>query len=111
MTDNSTSTSGVCIKSLVFRRQTISPAFRNYFTEGTIIGPNSYSTWTESQWQSVSARMFVMPSALQRWLTLITGILVLILSFVVVYFIDKNSSSIFLANEEFVVQQAVAVGC
>lgn len=75
----------------------MSPAFQ--VTEDSLYvmtsDASNYSTWTESQWQMTSVRLFLKSSPLQEWLTFITGIVILLSSFGIVYFIQKKSSILF----------------
>ncbi|KAL5284629.1 NCSTN family protein [Megaselia abdita] len=57
-----------------------------------------YSTWTESTWQQISARIFLRPSKTQEVTTLTIGIVVLILSFALIFLIRNGSDVLF--NEE-----------
>lgn len=54
-----------------------------------------YPTWTESVWQKYSVRIFLKPSLLQEILTLISGILVVLISFAMVRFVNIKSDLIF----------------
>lgn len=108
---SSTKDNGICVRSQAIKLDAISPAFKNYGTDGIIIDSDLYSSWTESQWKGVSGRMFVMPSSVQQWATLITGLIVLIVSFFVVYFLNIKSSMLFISNNDIVPQQTLSVGC
>lgn len=57
-----------------------------------------YSTWTESTWQQISARIFLRPSRTQEVTTLTIGIVVFILSFVLIFLIRNGSEVLF--NDE-----------
>uniref|UniRef100_A0A1L8DM59 Nicastrin n=1 Tax=Nyssomyia neivai TaxID=330878 RepID=A0A1L8DM59_9DIPT len=70
----------------------ISPAFKedNYnWTSGR------YSTWTESTWNSISARIYLRPSTHHEALTLAIGLTVMVLSFVTVFVINTKSDVLF----------------
>lgn len=72
--------------------QAMSPAFLNDsydFTSG------QYSTWTESTWREMSARIFLRPSASHETLTLSIGFVVLLLSFVLVFLVNSRSEVLF----------------
>ncbi|XP_058451591.1 nicastrin [Malaya genurostris] len=75
--------------------QAMSPAFldNNYdFASGR------YSTWTESTWREMSARIFVRPSASHETLTLSVGFIVMAISFVMVFLINSRSDVLFNQN-------------
>ncbi|BFF93022.1 nicastrin [Drosophila madeirensis] len=55
----------------------------------------NYSTWTESTWSLFSARIFLRPSSVHQITTLSVGIVVLILSFCLVYIISSRSEVLF----------------
>ncbi|XP_050340270.1 nicastrin isoform X1 [Bactrocera neohumeralis] len=54
-----------------------------------------YSTWTESTWGGLKARMFLRPSRVHEIVTLSIGIVVLIISFCLVYIISSRSEVLF----------------
>lgn len=54
-----------------------------------------YSTWTESVWQKFSVRIFLKPSLTHEILTLCGGIVVALVSFAVVRFINAKADLIF----------------
>ncbi|XP_055923989.1 nicastrin isoform X2 [Eupeodes corollae] len=54
-----------------------------------------YSTWTESTWSQLSARIFLRPSKTHETITLSLGIIVAILSFFIVYLINSRSEVLF----------------
>ncbi|XP_055852764.1 nicastrin isoform X2 [Episyrphus balteatus] len=54
-----------------------------------------YSTWTESTWSQLSARIFLRPSKTHETITLSIGIVVAILSFCIVYLINSRSEVLF----------------
>ncbi|GAB0096673.1 Nicastrin [Sergentomyia squamirostris] len=71
----------------------VSPAFikdTNYnWTSGR------YSTWTESTWSAISARIFLRPSAHHEAMTLAIGLIVMFFSFIIVYLINTKSDVLF----------------
>jgi nicastrin len=93
---NSTDSSrrGLCIRSLANISEAQSPAF---LIDDYDWSSGEYSTWTESIWpaNAMKVRIFMIPSHNQQVTTLLVGISVLILSFVVVYFIERKSSLLF----------------
>lgn len=70
----------------------LSPAFEE---PGYDFKSNKYSTWTESTWNELSARIFLRPSATHESLTFSIGFTVMILSFVVVYLINSKADILF----------------
>ncbi|CAL8148652.1 unnamed protein product [Orchesella dallaii] len=54
-----------------------------------------YSTWTESVWQTLSVRIFIKPSLLHEILTLVSGVVMLVVSFVVVAKVNEKAELIF----------------
>lgn len=70
----------------------LSPAFEE---EGYNYKSNKYSTWTESTWHELSARIFLRPSATHESLTFSLGFVVMILSFVIVYLVNSKSDVLF----------------
>lgn len=70
----------------------LSPAFEE---EDYDFKSNKYSTWTESTWNELSARIFLRPSATHESLTFSIGFVVMILSFVAVYIVNTKSDVLF----------------
>lgn len=54
-----------------------------------------YSTWTESVWPELTARMFLKPSFYQEVITLVFGVFVLGLSFATVFYIHGRKEILF----------------
>ncbi|XP_037945644.1 nicastrin [Teleopsis dalmanni] len=54
-----------------------------------------YSTWTESTWTQFSARIFLRPSNIHEIITLSIGVVVLIISFCLVYIISSRADILF----------------
>lgn len=54
-----------------------------------------YSTWTESTWGALSARIFLKPSAAHEAFTLAVGFVVMTLSFVIVFLVNSRSDVLF----------------
>lgn len=54
-----------------------------------------YSTWTESTWRELNARIFMKPSTTQEAKTLAIGFVVLIISFILVFLINSKSDILF----------------
>ncbi|XP_037716138.1 nicastrin isoform X2 [Drosophila subpulchrella] len=70
----------------------LSPAF---LIDGYDWSSGKYSTWTESTWSQFSARIFLRPSNVHQVTTLSVGIVVLIISFCLVYIISSRSEVLF----------------
>lgn len=70
----------------------VSPAFEE---DDYDFKSNKYSTWTESTWSDLNARIFLRPSVFHESLTFSIGLFVLILSFVIVYFINSKAEILF----------------
>lgn len=84
--------SGECHRSTQNVSDASSPAFiiKDYdWTSGR------YSTWTESTWREISARIFLKPSVAHESLTLSIGFVVLIISFVFVFLFNSKSDILF----------------
>nr|XP_020665931.1 nicastrin [Pogona vitticeps] len=79
-----------CVKSTVRRSPATSPAF-----ELQDWGSSEYSTWTESRWKELHARIFLVASKRLEIITLIIGICILVLSFVATYFINAKANVLF----------------
>lgn len=72
--------------------EALSPAFviENYdWSSGT------YSSWSESVWQQFSVRIFLKPSRRHEVITLVSGILVFLISFVIIGWFSSKSDMIF----------------
>lgn len=91
---------GICMKSATFMTKAVSPALRSDDSSENKWDSTEYSTWTESIWTKPRVRIFLKPSPVNEWLTLTVGVLILIVSFVAIYFIEKNSRDIFLSKED-----------
>ncbi|XP_036324665.1 nicastrin-like isoform X1 [Rhagoletis pomonella] len=83
---------GECRRTTHNYSHALSPAFSidNYDWKS-----GEYSTWTESTWMSFSARIFLRPSRVHEIVTLSIGIVVLIISFCLVYIISSRSDVLF----------------
>ena len=54
-----------------------------------------YSSWTESRWESFSIRIFLQPSKTQEVTVFASGIIVLLVSIAIIYWIDAKADSLF----------------
>jgi nicastrin len=57
-----------------------------------------YSSWTESRWETFSVRIFLKASSLQAVSIFVFGVVVLLLSFAVTYWVETNSVLLFPAR-------------
>ncbi|XP_041373113.1 nicastrin-like isoform X2 [Gigantopelta aegis] len=92
---NGTKREGWCIRSTAQLSDAESPVF---LSEMSDYDWNSgvYSTWTESTWTSFEVRMFLIPSEQFKTTVLSLGVIITLCSFLLVYFINKNSNILFL---------------
>uniref|UniRef100_A0A8C1LVY6 Nicastrin n=1 Tax=Cyprinus carpio TaxID=7962 RepID=A0A8C1LVY6_CYPCA len=79
-----------CVRASVRLSEAVSPAF-----ELLEYGSRNYSTWTESRWKSIRARIFLVASRELEMLTLGVGVAVLLLSLLVTYFISSKAELLF----------------
>ncbi|KAG7319806.1 hypothetical protein KOW79_016949 [Hemibagrus wyckioides] len=88
--ENHTAGEPFCVRAPVRLAKAMSPAFelRQY-------GSREYSTWTESRWKTIKARIFLVASPQLQMLTLGVGIAVLLVSLVVTYFISSKADILF----------------
>ncbi|KAK7163820.1 hypothetical protein R3I93_007788 [Phoxinus phoxinus] len=84
-----------CVRAPVRLAKAVSPAF-----ERMEYGSRDYSTWTESRWKSIRARVFLVASRELEMLTLGVGVAVLLLSLMVTYFISSKADLLFSSARE-----------
>ncbi|KAI2668029.1 Nicastrin [Labeo rohita] len=84
-----------CVRASVRLSKAVSPAF-----ELLQYGSRDYSTWTESRWKSIRARIFLVASRELEMLTLGVGVAVLLLSLLVTYFISSKAELLFSSARE-----------
>uniref|UniRef100_A0A8C2BTG4 Nicastrin n=1 Tax=Cyprinus carpio TaxID=7962 RepID=A0A8C2BTG4_CYPCA len=84
-----------CVRASVRLSEAVSPAF-----ELLEYGSRNYSTWTESRWKSIRARIFLVASRELEMLTLGVGVAVLLLSLLVTYFISSKAELLFSSARE-----------
>ncbi|XP_043915467.1 nicastrin isoform X1 [Protopterus annectens] len=94
-TENSTTRSPFCVQTLARLSKAISPAF-----DLKQWGSTEYSTWTESRWKEIRGRIFLVASKELEIITLVVGIVILLLSLVVTYFVNANASVLFTTTQE-----------
>lgn len=90
--EGSSNKSGICVKTAVNYSRALSPAFE---IDGYDFDSGEYSTWTESEWEQTSIRIFLKPSKAWEVTVLMTGIVVFIFSFICVWMIDRNAKILF----------------
>lgn len=83
---------GECHRSTQNVSDAQSPAF---LIEDYDWASGRYSTWTESTWREISARIFLKPSVAHESLTLSIGFVVLLISFIVVFLFNSKSDILF----------------
>ncbi|XP_039517052.1 nicastrin [Pimephales promelas] len=84
-----------CVNASVRLAKAVSPAF-----DLMEYGSRDYSTWTESRWKSIRARVFLVASRELEMLTLGVGVAVLLLSLLVTYFISSKAELLFSSARE-----------
>ncbi|XP_062898541.1 nicastrin [Mobula hypostoma] len=84
-----------CVRTHVWLKRARSPAFELHDWAST-----EYSTWTESRWQKIGARIFLVASRELEIITLVTGVAVLLVSMVLIYFLNAKSNVLFSGPRE-----------
>lgn len=84
---------GECRRTKQNMSEAYSPAFiiDNYDWKS-----GKYSTWTESTWSEMNARLFIQPPTSHRALTLSLGLVVMTIFFIFVYLVKTRSETLFL---------------
>uniref|UniRef100_V9KKG2 Nicastrin n=1 Tax=Callorhinchus milii TaxID=7868 RepID=V9KKG2_CALMI len=79
-----------CVQAYVWLTKAQSPAFhlKDYTSR-------AFSTWTESRWKDISARIYLVSSKQLEIITLVTGIGILALSFLVTFLLSSKSDILF----------------
>ncbi|TRY94117.1 hypothetical protein DNTS_031629 [Danionella cerebrum] len=88
--NSSESASGSCVRASVRLSKAVSPAFEKHE-----YGSRDFSTWTESRWSKIEARVFLQASPELQMLTLGVGVAVLMSSLLVTYFISSKAELLF----------------
>ncbi|XP_054278426.1 nicastrin-like isoform X1 [Macrosteles quadrilineatus] len=83
---------GVCMETGIVSTLAVSPAF---FIDNYNWTSGEFSSWTESVWPELSLRMFLRPSHSQELNTMMVGLVVLFLSFLSVYWVNRNADELF----------------
>ncbi|NP_001123711.2 nicastrin [Xenopus tropicalis] len=92
---NSTSRLPFCVRSATHSHVAESPAFELDQWDST-----EYSTWTESRWKEIKARIFLVPSHELEVITLVVGIAVLLVSLLTTYFINAKADILFTNTQD-----------
>ncbi|XP_040267358.1 nicastrin isoform X2 [Bufo bufo] len=95
LVDNSTTRSPYCVRSTLRSPVAESPAFELNEWDST-----EYSTWTESRWKEIQARIFLVPSHELEVITLVAGIVVVLASFGATYFINSKADILFGSTQD-----------
>ncbi|XP_011813034.1 PREDICTED: nicastrin isoform X3 [Colobus angolensis palliatus] len=84
-----------CVRSTARLARALSPAFELSQWSST-----EYSTWTESRWKDIRARIFLIASKELEFITLIVGFGILIFSLIATYCINAKADVLFIAPRE-----------
>ncbi|XP_066508337.1 nicastrin-like [Hoplias malabaricus] len=84
-----------CVRAPVRRVKALSPAF-----DLLDYGSTEYSTWTESRWKTIRARIFLVASPELEMMTLVVGVAVLLVSLLVTYFVSSKAELLFSSTRE-----------
>ncbi|XP_041088286.1 nicastrin [Polyodon spathula] len=84
-----------CVRAPVRLSKAVSPAFELKDYRST-----EYSTWTESRWKDIRARIFLVASKELEMMTLGVGITILIVSLLVTYFVSAKADILFTSARE-----------
>uniref|UniRef100_A0AAA9SBJ0 Nicastrin n=1 Tax=Bos taurus TaxID=9913 RepID=A0AAA9SBJ0_BOVIN len=84
-----------CVRSTARLARALSPAF-----ELKQWGSTEYSTWTESRWKDIRARIFLIASKELEFITLIVGFGILVFSLIVTYCINAKADVLFITPRE-----------
>ncbi|XP_030043328.1 nicastrin isoform X2 [Microcaecilia unicolor] len=93
--DDSSTRTPFCIQTTTRISKALSPAF-----ELGDWGSKEYSTWTESRWKEIRARIFLVASHELEVITLVVGITILVISLLVTYFINSKANILFASTCE-----------
>ncbi|XP_075699452.1 nicastrin isoform X2 [Rhinoderma darwinii] len=92
---NSTTRTPFCVRSTHRSHLAQSPAFELNEWDST-----EYSTWTESRWKEIRARIFLVSSHELEVITLVVGIVVLLVSLGATYFINSKADILFTSAQD-----------
>jgi len=100
---------GKCYKTTVGTTEAASPAFLDGVMEDYDWSSGLYPTWTESIWKVISGRLFLQGSPAHDHGVFAMGIVILVVSLLVVFWLDKNSAIIFTKQKTVEVDNPVPV--
>eukprot|EP00092_Neocalanus_flemingeri_P053286 GFUD01062578.1.p1 GENE.GFUD01062578.1~~GFUD01062578.1.p1 ORF type:complete len:253 (-),score=80.44 GFUD01062578.1:201-872(-) len=100
---------GKCYKTTVDTTEAASPAFLAGVTENYDWSSGQFPTWTESIWKVISGRLFLQGSPAHDHGIFAMGIIILVVSLVSVFWLDKNSAIIFTQQKNVEVDNPVPV--
>ncbi|XP_071958729.1 nicastrin-like [Antedon mediterranea] len=86
---------GICVQSATGYTIAVSPAFVEDVEDFPQWSSEKYSTWTESVWNAYTARLFLKPSREQESLIFSIGMVIMLISFPLIYFLNAKGSTIF----------------
>lgn len=92
---NGKNMTGVCVETLMNITAASSPAFEIPDYDWS---SGKYPTWTESTWADFRMRIFVKPPRSHEIFTLTIGTIVMVVSFLIVYFLNSRSEMLFIAE-------------
>ncbi|XP_053331183.1 nicastrin [Spea bombifrons] len=92
---NMTSRLPYCVRTTIHSHLAESPAFELGQWDST-----EYSTWTESRWKEIRARIFLVPSHQLEVITLVVGIAIFLVSLAVTYFINAKADVLFSSSQD-----------
>ncbi|ELK38492.1 PREDICTED: nicastrin [Myotis davidii] len=95
LNSNGTERLPYCVRSTARLVRAVSPAF-----ELGQWGSTEYSTWTESRWKDIRARIFLIASKELELITLAVGFGVLVCSLVITYCVNAKADVLFIAPRE-----------
>ncbi|XP_049736932.1 nicastrin [Elephas maximus indicus] len=84
-----------CVRSTARLARALSPAFELRQWSST-----EYSTWTESRWKDIRARIFLIASKELEFITLMVGFGILVFSLVATYCINAKADVLFITPRE-----------
>ncbi|XP_069491528.1 nicastrin isoform X2 [Ambystoma mexicanum] len=92
---NSTTRTPFCVRTVAHLSKAVSPAF-----DLNDWGSTEYSTWTESRWKEIRARIFLVASHELEVITLVVGVTILIVSLLATYFINAKADILFTSTRD-----------
>ncbi|MBZ3891120.1 Nicastrin [Sciurus carolinensis] len=84
-----------CVRSTARLARALSPAFELSQWSST-----EYSTWTESRWKDIHARIFLIASKELELITLMVGFGILLFSLIVTYCVNAKADVLFIVPRE-----------